>query len=147
MFKKINLIILIILLISLFSGIIAYPYLNDEFASHWNSKGEVDGHMSKIGGILLLPIVMIIIYFLLAFFPKIDPLKKNVDLFKKEFDLFIIGILLFLMYLHILTIIYNLGYIFNLSKMVVPAFGFFFYLIGILLLKSKRNWFIGIKTP
>lgn len=147
MSTKINIVILIIILISLFSGIIAYPYINDDFASHWNSKGEVNGYMSKLWGVLLLPIIMIFTFLLFRFIPKIDPLKKNVESFKKEFDLFIIGILLFLMYVHILTIIYNLGYIFNLSKTIIPAFGLFFYLIGILLLKLKRNWFIGIKTP
>lgn len=144
---KYKIIIFLIIFSSLISGIILYPKINDNFASHWDSKGEVDGYMSKNWGILLLPVIMIILYFLLIIIPKIDPLKKNIYSFKEDFDSFILVIILFFAYIHILTIVYNTGIYFNLSKWILPALGILIYKTGIMITRSKRNWFIGIRTP
>lgn len=144
---KKNIFIFIIIILSLLVGIYFSPQMNDRVASHWNSKGEVDGYLSKTTSIILIPIIMLILYFAFTIIPKIDPLKKNILSFQKEFNNFIIIFFLFLFYIHLLTILYNIGIIFNLSKFMLPALGILFYRMGILISRSKRNWFIGIKTP
>jgi len=45
--KRINLIILIIILVSFGLAISIYPYLPEKMASHWNSRGNVDGYLGK----------------------------------------------------------------------------------------------------
>jgi len=47
----------------------------------------------------------------------------------------------------LLSIFANLGYEFNMVQMMVPGLGILFYLLGVVLGKAKRNWFVGIKTP
>ena len=79
--------------------------------------------------------------------PKIDPLKKNIEKFRKYFDAFIVFIILFLFYIYVLTIFWNLGKTFDMGRAMVPAIGILFFYIGILLKYAKRNWFIGIRTP
>ena len=76
-----------------------------------------------------------------------EPLKENVEKFKKYFDTFILIIILFLFYIYLLTVCWNLGGRFNMIMMMSPAIGAMFYYAGILMEKSKRNWFIGIRTP
>jgi len=139
--------IFLIILVSLVSGIILYPKLNDKVASHWDNNGNVNGYTSKLTSILLLPGIMIILYFLFMILPKIDPLKRNISFFKNEWKYFIITIFLFLLYIHLLTLFYNTGLNVNISKWIIPAIGFVFYQTGSLISKSKRNWFIGIRTP
>ncbi|RLG13335.1 MAG: hypothetical protein DRN66_04360 [Candidatus Nanohalarchaeota archaeon] len=140
-------IILIILLISFAVGICIYPQMPDKMASHWNAQGEVDGYMSKFWGVFLMPTVSVGLFLLFLLMPKIDPLKANIEKFRKYYDGFIVMMIAFLFYAYALTIAWNLGFVFNMTQFMMPAMGLLFYYIGILTEKAKRNWFIGIRTP
>ncbi|MBU2564612.1 DUF1648 domain-containing protein [Patescibacteria group bacterium] len=145
--KKIHIFTLIIIIISFLAGIYLYDFMPEKIASHWNAKGQVDEYMSKFWGLFLMPIVCIGVFFLLLIIPKIDPLKKNVDKFRKYFDSFIFLIVLFLVYIYALTIIWNLNIEFDMNKSILPAIGLLFFYSGVLIGHAKRNWFIGIRTP
>ena len=146
-FKKINIILVSLVLFSFGIGIYFYPQMPEKMASHWNFKGEVDGCLSKFWGLFLMPIILIGVVLLYLIVPKLDPLKENIEKFRKYFDGFIVLLLLFLFYLYVLTIFWNLGLKFNISQAIIPALAVLFYYCGILLEKAKRNWFIGIRTP
>ena len=145
--KKTTILALIIIILSFLISIYFYPQLPDQMASHWNSKGEVDDYMSKFWGSFLMPIVSLGILLLFIFIPKIDPLKKNIQAFRKYYDMFIIIMILFLFYIHILTLLWSLNIKYNMTQMLIPAIAILFYYISILMKNSKRNWFIGIRTP
>lgn len=99
------------------------------------------------GEFFLMPIVTLAIFLLFLLIPEIDPLKKNIAKFRKYFDWFVVLIVLFLLYIYSLTLFWNLGYRFDMGQMIIPALGFLFFYIGVLLKHTKRNWFIGIRTP
>ena len=145
--KKSETIILGIILSSLIIGAYFYPRMPEQFASHWNFKGEVDGYMPKFWGLFIMPIIAFVLFLLFILIPKIDPLKKNIDKFRKYFDGFTVIINLFLLYVHTLAILWNIGARFNMVRVLAPAFGTLFYCSGILTKNTKKNWFIGIKTP
>jgi len=145
--KKSYLVIIVLILISFGLGIYLYPQMPDEMASHWNIKGEADGYMSKFWGLFLMPIILLGLFLLFILIPKIDPLKANIAKFRKYFDGFMVLIMVFLFYIYLLSIAWNLGKRFDMSQMMVPALGILFYYCGILVENAKRNWFIGIRTP
>jgi uncharacterized membrane protein len=94
-----------------------------------------------------MPVLSVFLFLLFTAIPKIDPLKQNIAKFRKYFDSFVVVVILFLFYLHLLTITWNLGFTFNIIQALLPAFAALFFYVGVLLEKSKRNWFIGIRTP
>jgi len=145
--RKSEIIILGIIILSFIIGIYFYPQMPDRVVSHWNVQGEPNDYMSRFWGVFLMPIVSFVLLFLFILTPKIDPLKENVEKFRKHFDNFIVLIITFFFYIYLLTIAWNVGLKFNMSRMIVPAMGLLFYYIGVLLTNTKRNWFIGIKTP
>ena len=145
--KKSYLLIIILILISFGIGAYSFPQMPEKMASHWNTKGEADGYMSKFWGLFLMPIILLGLFLLFILIPKIDPLKENIAKFRKYFDGFIVLITLFLFYIYLLTIAWNLGKRFNMGQMMMPALGMLFYYCGILTENAKRNWFIGIRTP
>jgi uncharacterized membrane protein len=145
--RKAEIITLLIVLASFAVGIYIYPQMPAKMASHWNINGDVDGYMSKFWGVFLMPIISLVLLLLFTIIPKIDPLKANVDKFRKYFDGFIILIILFLFFIYLLTIYWNFGHKFDMNRIMPPALGILFYYCGILIEKAKRNWFIGIKTP
>jgi len=145
--KKITVAIILLIVLSFLIGIFSYQFLPEKIASHWNSKGEVDGYMSKFWGLFLIPIISIFLYLLFLLVPKIDPLKRNIEKFREYYDYLILVIFLFLFYVFLLTILANFGYKFNMTATIIPAVGLLFFYIGFILNKVKRNWFIGIRTP
>ena len=50
-------------------------------------------------------------------------------------------------YLHIVTLLLNLGFKLDIRQLIAIGFALIFYSIGILMKKTKRNFFIGVKTP
>ncbi len=145
--KNIHFLILGIIFLSFLIGIFLYPKFPEKVASHWNIKGDVDGYLSKFWGLFLIPILTLGLFFLFLIIPEIDPLKKNIEKFRRYFDYFILILVLFLFYLYILTLIWNLGVRFDMTQVLVPAFSGLIFYCGILVEKAKRNWFIGIRTP
>jgi len=136
-----------IVILSFAIAVYLYPMMPDRVASHWNAQGQVDGYTDKFWGLFIMPLVSIALLLLFVAIPRIDPLKENIQKFRKTFDIFVILVLLFLLYLFSLTIIWNFGTKFNMIWALVPAFVGLFYYVGILVENAKRNWFIGIRTP
>jgi uncharacterized membrane protein len=128
-------------------GLYFYRFMPPIMASHWNIVGQVDGYIPKFWGLFLMPVISTMAFALLSYLPRIDPLRKNVKRFKKTFEQFIFFLVLFLFYIYLLTIVWNLGVIFNLTQAFMPGLAVVFYSSGSLLEKAKRNWFIGIRTP
>jgi uncharacterized membrane protein len=136
-----------ILLLSFIIAVFFYQKMPVEMASHWNAAGNVDGYMGKIWGIFLMPIITLALTILIFMLPRIDPLKKNVDKFRKYYDGFMMIFVTYMLYIYLITLIWNLGYKFNMIQMLTPSFAILFYYCGILMQHAKRNWFIGIRTP
>lgn len=145
--KKYFTLMAIVLVAMFVVSIYFYPQMPDTIASHWNAAGRANGFMSKDIGLFLIPIVSLAILVLFAVIPKIDPLKKNLAKFKKQYYQFILLVLLFMLYLQLLIIIWNTGKRFDFSQVLAPGIGALLYFMGALLPKIKRNWFIGIRTP
>jgi len=137
----------LIIILSFVIAIYFYPQMPDEMASHWNAEGEVDGYMSKFWGLFLMPLVSVILLVLFLFIPKIDPLKDNYAKFRKYYDGFIVIMILFFFYIYLLTISWNFNFKFNMTVMILPAIAALFFYLGVLMQNSKRNWFVGIRTP
>lgn len=145
--RKSEIAVIAIILASFVIGIYFYPLMPERIASHWNSRGEVDSYMPKFWGLFLMPFTSAGLFLLFVLIPRIDPLKANIAQFRKYFDAFIVLIMLFMFYIFLLTIFWNLGERFDMFQFMVPAFGVLFYYCGVLIENSKRNWFIGIRTP
>ena len=136
------------ILLSLAVGIYLYPQFPFLMASHWNIQGVVDGYISRFWGVFLMPLVSFFMFLLFLVIPRIDPLKANVAKFRKYFDWFIVLIMVFFLLIYAFSLRWNLGgFKFDIFVFLPPASGILFYYCGILIENTKRNWFIGIRTP
>jgi uncharacterized membrane protein len=136
------------IVVAALAGLLFWNRLPDQMASHWNVNDQVDGYMSKFWGVFMVPLMMLGMSVLFLVIPNIDPLKANIAQFREAFNLFIVLITGFMVYIHILTLRWSLGYTnFGMSKAMLPAMGLLFIFVGYMLRKAKRNFFIGIRTP
>jgi uncharacterized membrane protein len=145
--KNIQILIIGLILVSFLIGAYLYPYMPEKMASHWDANGSVDGYMPKLWCLFLLPVISAILFLVYMLIPKIDPLKGNIEKFRGHFDVFILLLFVFLFYVHMLTMLWNLSYRFNIIQLLAPAFGLIIYYAGIMMENAKQNWFIGVRTP
>jgi uncharacterized membrane protein len=141
-----------VILLGFLISIFCLPFVPDLVASHWNAQGEVDGFTNKFWGLFLTPLISLALFSFLLLVPYLDPLRKNIERFKPQYDGFLLIIISFLFYIHILTIVWNAGmwdltFRFSFVAALCPAFAVLLYYLGVLTGKAKKNWFIGIRTP
>ena len=146
--KKIYLIasFLIVVIAFILAGVL-YSTMPDKIASHWGASGQVNGYMSKSWGVFMPPAITLILFIFFLVLPRLDPLKKNVKEFENYYYGFITVIILFLFYVYLLTIFWNQGYKLDIIRFLIPGFAVLMYTAGIVMAKSKQNWFLGIRTP
>jgi len=95
-----------------------------------------------------MPLITLGMLVLFLVMPNIDPLKANIAQFRESFNLFIVLIVAFMLYVHGLTLAWSLGYQdFKMSAAMLPFLGVLFIAVGWMLRKAKRNFFFGIRTP
>jgi len=149
MSTKTTLIISVVLvLIATISGILLWNQMPEQVASHWGTNDQVNGYMPRFWGVFLMPIITTLMLTLFLVIPSIDPLKANIQQFHESFNTFIALIIAFMVYIHVLTLVWNTGYTnFRMSSAMLPAMGLLFIFTGRLVSQAKRNYFIGIRTP
>lgn len=145
--SKIEKFTLFLIAMSFGVAIYLYPQMPETMASHWNAAGEVDGYMSKFAALFMMPAMALVLFGLFLIVPKIDPLKNNIAKFRSYFDIFILLFEIFLLYIYLLTIVWSLGWRFDMTAAMMPALAVLFYYMGIMIEKAERNFFIGIRTP
>ena len=145
--RKSTVIALALIILSFAVSMYVYPQIPEKVASHWNAQGQPDGYMKRDVGLFLMPTIGFGLLLLFLLIPKIDPLKHNIERFRKYYDGMVVLLVAFLLYIHLITIFWNLGYRFSMNTSLAPAFGALFFYIGILTENAKMNWFIGIRTP
>ena len=139
---------LVLILIAVAFSAVVYNRLPERVASHWDANDQVNGTMPRFWGVFLMPLITLAMLGLFLVLPAIDPLKANIAAFRPIFNAFIVAIIVFMLYLHVLTLVWNLGYHgFRMSTVLLPAMGLLFVLCGVLIGQAKRNFFIGIRTP
>jgi len=144
--KSVIAIVILVLIPFILAGIF-YPRMPEVMASHWNARGEADGTIPRFWGLFLFPLISVVIAAILLAVPKIDPLKANIQKFKGYYYGFIVSFLVYFLYIYVLTLVWNLGWKFDFNLMIIPSIGVLMIIIGVLISKAKRNFFIGIRTP
>ncbi|MCX6802001.1 MAG: SdpI family protein [Candidatus Diapherotrites archaeon] len=139
--------VIIIAAIGFALGAYFYPGLPDRIPTHWNIHSEIDAYMDKSIAIYIMPMLLLVMGLFFIVLPVLDPLRKNYAAFMPYFEGFIVLFSVFLLYMHVLTIMAGLGFEIKMNFMLLPAMAILFLYLALLMRKSKRNWFIGIRTP
>ena len=146
--KTTTIITLVLIVLAALAGAVLWDRLPEQMASHWDANDQVNGYISKFWGVFLMPLITLGMLVLFLVLPNIDPLKANIAQFRESFNLFIVLIVAFMLYIHGLTLAWSLGYQnFRMSTAMLPFLGVLFIAVGWMLRKAKRNFFIGIRTP
>jgi uncharacterized membrane protein len=133
--------------ISAVVSLLVAPELPDQMVTNWGANGEPNGTMSKASALALVPALGAVLLGVFALVPRIDPLRENIERFRRYYDWFVVVFAAYLAILHTGIVAFNLGYEFEMTLLVLAGVAGLFYYLGILLENAERNWFVGIRTP
>ncbi|GAB1800805.1 SdpI family protein [Priestia megaterium] len=136
-----------ITLLTLVAWLIALPHLPATMPIHWGANGEADGFTTKINAMILTVGIMVLIYFIIAFVPRIDPRKENYKYFSKTYNIVLNAVLLLFFFVNMSTILQGLGYNVPMAYIAPIMAGLVFIIIGNYLQRVRSNYFMGIRTP
>jgi uncharacterized membrane protein len=145
--RTVTIVLILIVLAGLGLSLWAGPQLPQSVPSHWNAAGQVDGYSSPAMAMFLTPAITLGVGLLLIFLPMIDPLRANVDKFRRPYHWAVVGFAVYFTYIHVLTLLAGLGVSYNMTYALIPAFALLFIGLGFLMDRTQPNWFIGIRTP
>lgn len=123
--------------------LIVWDQVPGEIPSHWNLSGEIDGYAKP----WVFPIILIGVYLLMLFIPRIDPRKQNYDIFSSSYYRIRIGIITFLSLIFGISIAISTGIDFPMNRVIVIAVLALISFMGNYLGTIRPNWFIGVRTP
>mgnify|MGYP006421693295 CR=1 FL=1 len=101
--KIIDIISWILIIITIGSAFYFYNVLPEQVITHWNFAGEPDGYSGKSVSTIMIPLIMVLMYFLFQWLPKIDPKKRNYKDFKITYKIFQLVIIAFFTVIYFIT--------------------------------------------
>lgn len=137
----------VITVLAAIAGVVAAPELPGRIVVNWDAAGAPQGTMARTTGLALLPVLMATLLVIFAAIPRIDPLRENIQSFRRYYDWFVVFFTGYLGVLHIGIVAFNLGYPFDFTLLVLASTAFLYYFLGMVLARAERNWFVGIRTP
>ena len=94
-----------------------------------------------------MPFLLLGVGLLFIVIPRIDPLRENIEKFRKQYDGFRILFFIIMLVIYLQMLFWNLGVKISPNVIFPIVIGFLFFYAGVLCENAKRNWFIGIRTP
>lgn len=118
----------------------------DTIPTHWNAAGEVDDTGGK-WALFLSPMINAAVYLLMIFLPKIDPRKKNYNLFSGTYFVMRSVLCVFFSMLGFVTGLEALGVKLDVALIMELSVLALFMILGNSFGKIRPNFFVGLRTP
>lgn len=130
-----------------------YPSLPDRIPIHWNLVGEVDGYGEKRWAVFLIPAMMMGFMVLFAFLPALSPKHFEVDMFRSTYLYILVLLSALFLYMHGVILLATWQEVrpgpkfMDIGRTLVGGLFLFFALMGNVMGKVRRNFYIGIRVP
>jgi uncharacterized membrane protein len=138
------------ILLTIAAGIatlVAYPHLPDMVPTHWDIHNHPNGYSPK--GIIFIfgPGFMTAIMVLMYFLPWLSPRQFEVDTFRSTYLYLMLLIVALLAYAYAVILWVGTGHQVNVGRTIIGGISLLFALMGNVLGKVRRNFYVGVRTP
>jgi uncharacterized membrane protein len=131
----------------LVATVIAYPRLPSSLATHWNLHNQPNGYSPKWTLFLVGPGLMAFMMLLMYVLPWLSPKNFEVDSFRSTYLQIMLMLVCMMAYLYAVTLWAGLGHAVDVGRAIVGGICLIFALLGNLMGKVRRNFYIGVRTP
>lgn len=126
---------------------VVYPHLPAVVPVHWDAHGNVNGWSAKWTLFVVNPGIMAGMMLLFAVLPWLSPKHFEMDSFRSTYLYIMVVILAMLCYMHVLLLAAGMGWGLDMSRAVLGGACLLLALIGNVLGKVRRNFYVGVRTP
>ena len=126
---------------------VAYPHLPAVVPTHWDASGHVNGWSAKSSLFVINPAIMAGLLLLFGALPWLSPKQFEVDTFRSTYLYIMVVVLAMMAYVHALILAAGLSWAVDISRAVEGGICLLIALIGNILGKVRRNFYVGIRTP
>jgi uncharacterized membrane protein len=138
----------VILAIAILYGLVIAPSMPNTVPIHWDLQGQPDGWGSKWINLGMGPGLVLMNIVLTFVLPLISPRQFEIARFSRTFGTLMLIMSGLWMFMYIIILHASLpGSNVDLVRLIVVGLFLFFALMGNLLGKVRRNFFVGIRTP
>ncbi|MGH9718156.1 MAG: SdpI family protein [Candidatus Acidiferrales bacterium] len=127
--------------------IVAYPHLGNSIPVHVNFHGQIDRYGPRWMLFLLGPGVMLGMVVLFAVLPWLSPKHFEVDAFRSTCARIMLIVVAMFGYFYGVMVWAALGHTANLARATFGGVCLLVALLGNLMGKVRRNFYIGVRTP
>ena len=124
-----------------------YSQLPAQIPMQWGVNGEVNWTAPKLYGMFMNMGMLVVLYLVLRYSPKLDPKKQNYKRFSKSYGKIAFIILLTMVFVNFFTVLTSAGYDLPINRIIPVLIGLLFIGTGNYMQQVKPNYFIGIRTP
>jgi uncharacterized membrane protein len=144
--KRFLLLSFLIVLAALAAALMTWGQAPERIPTHWNFRGEVDGYGSRL--MLFAPAaIMLALVALWSVLPALSPKRFSVDAFHDTYWQLGVIVVGMVAYFQCLLLWAALNGEVRADRALVAGLAIFLGLIGNLMGKVRRNFWIGIRTP
>jgi uncharacterized membrane protein len=124
-----------------------YDQMPAELPTHWNVQGEVDGRMDKGTALVVWPAAAAGVVLLTLVLPWLSPRHFEVEPFRDTYGYVMALLVGLLAYMHLLVLWGALHPAFPLTRWLFGGLFLLFALLGNVLGRVRRNFWMGVRTP
>ena len=147
MTRKVFLFEMLLILVVAVALLAAYPHLPNRVATHWNTELQADGYSPKWALFLLGPGVMGALTLFTFLGPWLSPRKFEVETFRSTYNLMMLMLFCAIAYCSGITLWSAAGHPIDAGRLIQGGVCVLLMVLGNVMGKVRRNFFIGIKTP
>jgi len=138
-----------VMLAVLAGTLVVYPQLPAIVPMHWDAHGQVNGWGPKWWLFLTGPGLIALIVLTFSALPWLSPKKFEVDSFRATYLYIMMTLVALLAYVHVHVLVLgaDLGVTLDMTRAIVGGICLLIALMGNVLGKVRRNFFIGVRTP
>lgn len=125
----------------------AWPHLPSMVATHWDIHNNPNGYSPKWVLLILGPGLMIAIMVLMYFLPWLSPKRFEVDTFRSTYLYLMVLIVAMQGYCYAIILWASMGRQVDVGRAIVGGICLLFALMGNVMGKVRRNFFVGVRTP
>lgn len=128
-------------------GVALYPSLPATLPTHWGVSGRPDAFSPKgFWSVFLLPVIALAVYALLVAVPFLDPKRANLKLSIRAYNVILDAVvgLQAVIFAASMAAAFDVG--FPVTKVMLPALGVMFMVIGRFMQDVKQNWTFGVRV-
>jgi uncharacterized membrane protein len=124
-----------------------YPRAPESLPTHWNIHGVADGYSGKAWALFMMPLFMAVLVVLFRLLPWLSPRRFEVDAFRSTYLFVMFMVVVLMAWLHGLMIWSAWRGPADISRFLIGGLFLFFALVGNVLGRVRRNFWIGVRTP